>query len=280
METTTCGDSPGSGAFLVPALLLGEERKGKAPAAYRNRKERKKRVEFPATEAFPREHGALSRVHAYRRQYAIRDGRVPRRARRPAIQGVSRQTSGPPFSDRPPMAFSFVLVGIISVVLALTSCAPVAREWRDPALRKVTYSMTAENPSAYTGASVLWGGTVLGSRPLPGVMEMTIAQSPLDAQQRPVADIIEGNFIARSSKYFNPGGYKNGSVVSVIGTIVGEERRDAGPVKNVYPVVEIKEIHIWVGKIRPSPDLFSGFFGPFRQPFAAGTEGDYLTVPP
>ncbi len=154
-----------------------------------------------------------------------------------------------------------------SVLLVVSACGPMAREWRQPADRQVSYAAAALNPSAYTGSVVIWGGTVQKARPVPGGMELLIAQAPLSDRKRPDTQITEGDFLARSSQYVNPGAYQTGSIVTLVGEIIGEEKRDMGPTRYTYPVVEVKQLYVWKGKVRPSIDLFSGSYGAFREPW-------------
>ncbi len=67
-----------------------------------------------------------------------------------------------------------------SVLLVVSACGPMAREWRQPADRQVSYAAAALNPSAYTGSVVIWGGTVQKARPVPGGME------PLSCNSKPM----------------------------------------------------------------------------------------------
>ncbi len=132
-------------------------------------------------------------------------------------------------------------------VLMLLGCAyPIKKEYREEARKDVTFGQVLQNPSAYKGSTVIWGGTIIQTTPQSDGTEIMVLETPLERQERPQADrYSQGRFIVRSPKFLDPEIYKNGMKVTVAGQIVGQEAKPLGQVQYNYPLVEAREIHLW-----------------------------------
>ncbi len=131
------------------------------------------------------------------------------------------------------------------VVLFLTGCGPITGTSKRTAQRDLMYASVAADPSSYMGANVLWGGTILEIRPIPGGSELVVEQGPLNFRQRPDPNITQGMFIAKTFRVISPEEYGKGKLITVAGVIVGEERRVVEAQEYVFPVVEIRDLHVW-----------------------------------
>ncbi len=158
----------------------------------------------------------------------------------------------------------------ILLFLTLNACGPMAREMRNPPSRGPNYPSVAENPSAYTGANVVWGGTILETRAIPGGSELVIEQTPLKFEERPNPNVSRGMFLAKTKEKISPEEYGKGRLVSVAGVIVGEERRTFRAEEYVYPVVKVRDMYVWSEKVRAIPQRPYGWnwggYGDFRGP--------------
>ena len=136
---------------------------------------------------------------------------------------------------------------LVLFAAAVFGCSyPISHQLRHEAKTGPTFAMVLKDPTAYTGSIVLWGGKIIETITLNDGAEIFVLQTPLDYLERPEASrYSEGRFIARSSSFLDPEIYKNGRTVTLAGEIVGKEIRPLGKSQYTYPVVEIKELHLW-----------------------------------
>ncbi len=135
----------------------------------------------------------------------------------------------------------------------LWACAPIAHQWAQQTDPHLSYAKVVDNPSAYTGAFILWGGTIQGNQPIPGGTELMVEEAPLSPRERPDLQITQGMFIAKISEYLNPDTFGQGRVVTLAGQLIGEEKRTVGVEEYTFPVVAIRQIHLWKEKIVVRP---------------------------
>jgi hypothetical protein len=106
--------------------------------------------------------------------------------------------------------------------------------------------MVLQNPTAYVGKIVLWGGEIIETVNVQGGSEITVLETPLDYQERPEsARYSRGRFIAKSSEFLDPAIYKKGQKITLAGEIVGNEIKPLGKTEYAYPVVMVKQLHLW-----------------------------------
>jgi outer membrane lipoprotein len=147
------------------------------------------------------------------------------------------------------------------------SCAyPISTELREEASEGVTFPMVLQNPTAYVGKIVLWGGEIIETVNVPGGSEITVLDTPLDYKERPEgARYSRGRFIAKSSKFLDPAIYKEGEKITLAGEIVGKEIKPLGKTEYAYPVVMVKQLHLWkrVHYGRYYPYWGGPYYGPY-----------------
>ncbi|HSR10670.1 MAG TPA: Slp family lipoprotein [Thermodesulfobacteriota bacterium] len=82
-------------------------------------------------------------------------------------------------------------------LLLLTGCAqPFTGETLRAVQETVTFEKVLDNPRAYKGSVILWGGVIRKSTGQPGETNLLIIQSPLDSRRVPQTDKTQGEFIA------------------------------------------------------------------------------------
>jgi outer membrane lipoprotein len=96
--------------------------------------------------------------------------------------------------------------------------------------------------------------------------EITVLDTPLDYQERPEsARYSRGRFIAKSSRFLDAAIYKKGKRITLAGEIVGKEARPLGRAEYVYPVVLVKQLHLW--KRTHYGRYYPYWGGPFYRPY-------------
>jgi outer membrane lipoprotein len=162
----------------------------------------------------------------------------------------------------------FVLFGLSLFVIS--GCAyPISKELRQEASRELTFSTVLQNPTAYVGSIVIWGGKIIETHNIADGSEILVLETPLDYQEMPDAEkYSQGRFIAKSSTFLDPEVYKRGKKITVAGEIIGKETKPLGKTKYTYPLILIKQIHLWRRiKLYPYSTPYDwGWYGPYYGP--------------
>ena len=133
------------------------------------------------------------------------------------------------------------------VLVALSGCAtyPVATNLRQQA-KPLTLSQVTESPGASQGTIVIWGGRIIKTVNDVNHSAVYVLKLPLDRDGKPGAPAdTSGRFIASSRGFLDPEVYKRGRLVTVAGAIAGLKTEPVQKIKYTYPVVDIKQIHVW-----------------------------------
>lgn len=153
-------------------------------------------------------------------------------------------------------------------LLVISGCIyPISKELRQEAKEDLTFSMVLQNPKAYIGSIVLWGGKIIETINVPDGMEIIVLEMPLDYGEMPEDERrSRGRFIAKSSKFLDPAIYKEGRKITLAGEIIGSETKPLGKTQYTYPVVMIKQLHLWRKQrpVSPPPYYWGwGWYGPY-----------------
>lgn len=136
----------------------------------------------------------------------------------------------------------------LGLLLLTNSCAyPVSTQLRQEAKKdNVTFPAALENPAAYAGATVVWGGKIIETVNHQDSTDIIVLDTPLDFLQVPQAtERTRGRFIARSTEFLDPALYEADREITLAGEIVGAEERPLGQTTYRYPIVQVKELHLW-----------------------------------
>ena len=155
------------------------------------------------------------------------------------------------------------------MVLFLSSgCAPVlSQSLIDESNRNVLFGDLQRNTERYIGQSILFGGTIIrvGNDPSGGWAE--ILQRPLGYRLEPeLNDQVGGRFLLLTNNILDDQIFSKGRKITLVGKVEGKESRSLDQITYDYPLLRVKEYHLWpVGRYRTGPDVhFSiGIFGSF-----------------
>lgn len=145
------------------------------------------------------------------------------------------------------MAIRCAKTAALLALLVLSGCAHViSGELRVQARQDLTFPMVFENPEAFVGSTVVWGGVIVETRNRRDGTDLIILKTPLDYGGFPLGpEHHEGRFIAWTPRFLDPEVFAKGRKVTVGGVIDGAEKRPLGEMEYTYPVVEIRELHLW-----------------------------------
>jgi outer membrane lipoprotein len=139
----------------------------------------------------------------------------------------------------------FLFVPII--VSQVSGCAPISKELRAEADQTLTFQQVFENPEAYKGKMVIWGGEIirtLNQKDKTTLIE--VLQKPLGWRGEPKrTDASGGRFLVLVEAFLDPHTYGKGRAITVAGEILGEKIRPLGEIEYRYPLLVSKQIHLW-----------------------------------
>jgi outer membrane lipoprotein len=130
--------------------------------------------------------------------------------------------------------------------LLLSACGHViSSEMRQKAQRGLSIQEVQKNPDAHIGKTVIWGGVIMELLDGRDGTVLKVAETPLDSQERPKdASYSRGKFLARA-KYLDPEVYEKRRKITLAGEIIGKEVEPSGGFQYAWPVLSIKEVHLW-----------------------------------
>jgi outer membrane lipoprotein len=133
------------------------------------------------------------------------------------------------------------------LLLGTWGCAhTISPEMRQRARTDLTFQEVLQNPMAYIGSTVIWGGVIIETLNRSDGTIITVLETPLDYQEMPTDAVnSRGRFIAKVSQYLDSEVYQKGRKITLAGDIIGKETGPVGEIQYTYPVVQVKELHLW-----------------------------------
>ena len=176
-----------------------------------------------------------------------------------------------------------VLWALILFFAALSGCVyPFSPNVLDTVEKHLTFEVVIENPKAYIGSVVLWGGVIRMVMIGPEGTQLIVTQIPLDSKGYPEAGATQGDFIAHTSRQLDLKIFHKDTKVAVAGEIDGVNEGQQGPMGYPRPVVRVIEIHARTERLWGIFPLSKGWevdeLGPWPSPFSRpekGIEGIY-----
>ena len=137
---------------------------------------------------------------------------------------------------------------VIACFFLFSGCAHViSKDIRDKVDPSLTFEKVIQNPIAYKGKTVVWGGEIVETLNQKNeTTEIEVFQIPLDSTDAPkVSNTSEGRFLIFVNKYLDPYLYRKGRRITVAGEILGEKILPLGEMDYRYPVISSKQIYLW-----------------------------------
>ncbi len=152
------------------------------------------------------------------------------------------------------------LVVLLSLFVASGCAHVISPEVRQAMKRDLSFPLVLQDPDSFQGEMVIWGGVIIETQNLTNGTSLTLLEAPLDSQGFPEdAEHSRGRFMARTSAYLDPEVYQKGRKVTVAGEVVGKEVRALGETQYRYPVLSVRELHLW-----KEPERVYGWpYGPY-----------------
>jgi outer membrane lipoprotein len=138
---------------------------------------------------------------------------------------------------------------VMGCLVFFSGCAHViSKDLRNQVDSSLTFEKVFQNPMAYKGKTVVWGGEIVDTlNQKNGTSEIEVFQIPLDSwtDAPKASNVSEGRFLIKVNKYLDPYLYHEGMRITVGGEISGEQIKPLGEIDYRYPVVSSKQIYLW-----------------------------------
>jgi outer membrane lipoprotein len=163
------------------------------------------------------------------------------------------------------MQFRFSRLLVFFLLIALPGCASVIsqnlRDESDPAL---TFRQVSQNPDAYTGKMVIWGGEIIETtNQSDGKTLIELFQRPLGVRDEPRETLpSEGRFLVLAGDYLDPYEFRRGRKITVAGEILGHRTKPIGQMEYRYPLLSSKQIYLWPVYYYSYPMYPYGYYNP------------------
>ena len=155
---------------------------------------------------------------------------------------------------------------ILSAYLCIAGCAGViTKETQYEVDPTLSFQMVFKNPEAHKGEVVIWGGTIISTRNLKEGTLVEVLQKPLRFGKAPAeGDASEGRFLALYDGYLDTAIYAKDREITLAGTVLGRRTQPLDEIEYAYPLIRVKELHLWDERSKDSPDYYPH---PFHYPY-------------
>ncbi len=112
--------------------------------------------------------------------------------------------------------------------------------------RKLTPQQAITTIDAVRTRTIAWGGVIVSVKNLTDKTQFEILAYPLDENNRPDNTATpQGRFLAYHSGYLETTDYKEGRLVTIIGSLTETRTGNVGEAQYTYPVIATTRIHLW-----------------------------------
>lgn len=158
-----------------------------------------------------------------------------------------------------------VLLPLMLTIVFTAGCAVVSKDLRQKANPSLTFEQVSAQPVHYAGEIVIWGGYIIENQAGRDRTQLVILQTPLSAGQRPQSkDTSAGRFLAFADEFLDPEIYSKNRGVTIAGEVADFTKTLEEDGYGPYPVVHIKEAHLWED---PGHDMHRSWDGPYGPPW-------------
>jgi len=177
------------------------------------------------------------------------------------------------------------VLGAVMLLSVLTGCTHViSDENRKLAALSVTFETLKENPQSFAGKVVMLGGVIAGVKNTTDGGQIEIVQFQLTEEGYPdETQGSAGRFLATTPTFIDNLVYKQGSLITLAGEVKGTRVMPLDEVSYTYPVVSIRESHIWQpDEKRPRPfqvpgtNIVDPYYYGHDMPFRVRPEGTVI----
>jgi len=152
----------------------------------------------------------------------------------------------------------------VSAALLCGCSPPFPKELLEQVDRDLVFQDLFRDPDRFRGKSVMLGGTIVEIRNRKEGTQMEVLQRPLAREGRPVyTDETGGRFLVDVPQFIDAAVYQPGRAVTVIGSVEGARMQRLGEIEYRYPVLTVKQVHLWEPSTGPHFSIGIGVYRGF-----------------
>ena len=175
----------------------------------------------------------------------------------------------------------FLQTALLLATLLLGGCVhPISEQAREQVDEKTTFAMVSDNPSAFLDQHLVLGGSVVSIESTDDGNILEIMEWRLNRWGEPLyLDDSGRRFLAKTSEPVDTARYEPGTLVTLVGVVLGNQTRLLGEHEYDYPVFGTTELHLWESPFRygihSSPNPAYPYFvdqdkDPHKHPYDSG----------
>ncbi len=137
-------------------------------------------------------------------------------------------------------------LGIFLSVLFLSACATQTSSVRQAPVDNVSLQTILNTPEAHQDKTVRWGGAVARLKNYADRAELTIVEFPLTKRGKPITtENSAGRFVVETDRFLDPLIYKEGALVTVLGSINDKQTLTVDEKTLTAPVLTLLDARVW-----------------------------------
>jgi len=142
---------------------------------------------------------------------------------------------------------AFLVATLLTISQAAAKSSTVSPNIAHAPAIEASYDQIQNDLAKHIGTNVRWGGQVINSEKIGDITRVTLVAYPLDSEGRPfVSRATQGNtFVVDFDKGTRPKRLKDGSYITVFGTVDGSLKFTNGPLEKSVPVIASQEAKKW-----------------------------------
>lgn len=138
------------------------------------------------------------------------------------------------------------LISLLYLLLLIPACAQLPKFDTSQVDKSLMPTHVASDIKNLKGKTVMWGGTILSGKNLKNSTRLEVLAYPVDEDGWPERDQKPlGRFILSQKGYLETADYAKGRVITVVGTVTGIEKGKVGDSPYNYPVIQVRQLHLW-----------------------------------
>jgi len=151
------------------------------------------------------------------------------------------------------------------LILIITGCAPViSKDIRDQVAQDLSFKEVLQDPEAYRGKMVLWGGVIIKAENQKEGTLIEVLQKPTDREGRPRdVDHSEGRFLALYDGFLDTAIYAREREVTIAGEIKEKRVLPLGDIQYAYPLILVRQLHLWPAERKERLYPYPHPYGPY-----------------
>lgn len=150
-------------------------------------------------------------------------------------------------------------------ILIIAGCAPViSKDIRDQVARDLSFKEVLQDPDAYRGKLVLWGGVIIKAENQKEGTLIEVLQKPTDREGRPKhIDRSDGRFLALYDGFLDAAIYAREREVTIAGEIKEKRVLPLGDIQYAYPLILVRQLHLWPAERKERLYPYPHPYGPY-----------------